>query len=59
MRLNEGDEVAGIAVFRQGLAEQRAMSDNAEAGPDPIPMMPVRREMTRDLPSPHRPILQS
>ena len=35
MRLNEGDEVAGIAVFRQGLAEQRAMSDNAEAGPEP------------------------
>ena len=25
MRLNEGDEVAGIAVFRQGLAEQRGI----------------------------------
>ena len=28
MRLNEGDEVAGIAVFRAGLAEQRSMGDN-------------------------------
>ena len=28
MRLNEGDEVAGIAVFRSGLAEQRLMGDN-------------------------------
>jgi DNA gyrase subunit A len=28
MRLNEGDEVAGIAVFRAGLAEQRAIGDN-------------------------------
>jgi DNA gyrase subunit A len=34
MRLNDGDEVAGIAVFRQGLAEQRAMTDNASAEPD-------------------------
>jgi DNA gyrase subunit A len=33
MRLNEGDAVAGIAVFRQGLAEQRAMDDNEEPGP--------------------------
>ncbi|HEY7942220.1 MAG TPA: DNA gyrase subunit A [Candidatus Limnocylindrales bacterium] len=36
MRLNEGDTVAGIAVFRAGLAEQRAMEDNdgpAEDGP--------------------------
>ncbi|HXR26805.1 MAG TPA: DNA gyrase subunit A, partial [Candidatus Baltobacteraceae bacterium] len=36
MRLNEGDTVAGIAVFRAGLAEQRAMGDNdgpAEDGP--------------------------
>jgi DNA gyrase subunit A len=33
MRLNEGDEVAGIAVFRAGLAEGRAMGDNdAPAG---------------------------
>jgi DNA gyrase subunit A len=30
MRLNEGDTVAGIAVFRAGLAEQRAMGDNDE-----------------------------
>ncbi|MBA2570034.1 MAG: DNA gyrase subunit A [Chloroflexi bacterium] len=28
MRLNEGDEVAGIAVFRQGLAEQRTIDHN-------------------------------
>ncbi|MBA2255105.1 MAG: DNA gyrase subunit A [Chloroflexi bacterium] len=28
MRLNEGDEVAGIAVFRAGLAEQRNIGDN-------------------------------
>ncbi|HSH21790.1 MAG TPA: DNA gyrase subunit A [Candidatus Caenarcaniphilales bacterium] len=28
MRLNEGDEVAGIAVFRAGLAEQRGMGEN-------------------------------
>ena len=28
MRLNEGDTVAGIAVFRAGLAEQRSMGDN-------------------------------
>ena len=28
MRLNEGDEVAGIAVFRAGLAEQRWIGDN-------------------------------
>ena len=29
MRLNEGDAVAGIAVFREGLAEQReAVEDN-------------------------------
>jgi DNA gyrase subunit A len=34
MRLNEGDAVAGIAVFRAGLAEQRAMDDNGEPGPD-------------------------
>jgi DNA gyrase subunit A len=33
MRLNEGDEVAGIAVFRAGLAKQRGMGDNgAPAG---------------------------
>ena len=34
MRLNEGDEVAGIAVFRQGLAEQRGMPDNDDPGLD-------------------------
>ncbi|MEA2622582.1 MAG: gyrase subunit [Chloroflexota bacterium] len=34
MRLNEGDEVAGIAVFRQGLAEQRSMAENGDAGLD-------------------------
>ncbi len=28
MRLNQGDEVAGIAVFRVGLAEQRSMDHN-------------------------------
>jgi DNA gyrase subunit A len=31
MRLNEGDEVAGIAVFRAGLAEQRGDGQNGEA----------------------------
>ena len=35
MRLNEGDAVAGIAVFREGLAEQRSVDENDEAGPDP------------------------
>ena len=34
MRLHEGDAVAGIAVFRQGLAEQRAIDDNGEPEPD-------------------------
>jgi DNA gyrase/topoisomerase IV subunit A len=37
MRLNEGDEVAGIAVFRAGLAEQRQIGNNdgpAEGGED-------------------------
>ncbi len=33
MRLNEGDEVAGIAVFRAGLAEQRTEGQNGEDGP--------------------------
>jgi hypothetical protein len=33
MRLNEGDSVAGIAVFREGLAEQRAVGENDEDGP--------------------------
>jgi DNA gyrase subunit A len=28
MRLNQGDEVAGIAVFRAGLAEQRSIGHN-------------------------------
>ena len=35
MRLNEGDQVAGIAVFRAGLAERRSMGDNG--GPDEVP----------------------
>ena len=30
MRLNEGDEVAGIAVFRAGLADQRQIGENDE-----------------------------
>ncbi|HWH37273.1 MAG TPA: DNA gyrase subunit A [Candidatus Limnocylindrales bacterium] len=30
MRLNEGDSVAGIAVFRAGLAEQRQIGENDE-----------------------------
>jgi DNA gyrase subunit A len=34
MRLNEGDEVAGIAVFRVGLAEQRSMAENEEPEPN-------------------------
>ncbi len=39
MRLNAGDSVAGIAVFREGLAERRSVEDNdspgaAESGPD-------------------------
>jgi DNA gyrase subunit A len=33
MRLNEGDEVAGIAVFRAGLAEQRGEGQNEVDGP--------------------------
>jgi DNA gyrase subunit A len=34
MRLNEGDEVAGIAVFRAGLAEQRQMGNNDDPAGD-------------------------
>jgi DNA gyrase subunit A len=34
MRLNEGDTVAGIAVFREGLAEQRDVGENEADGPD-------------------------
>ncbi|TAM57058.1 MAG: DNA gyrase subunit A [Chloroflexota bacterium] len=34
MRLNEGDTVAGIAVFRAGLAEQRALGDNGSPAGD-------------------------
>ncbi|MDQ3937478.1 MAG: DNA gyrase subunit A, partial [Chloroflexota bacterium] len=34
MRLNAGDEVAGIAVFRAGLAEQRQMGENGEPAGD-------------------------
>ncbi len=33
MRLHEGDEVAGIAVFRAGLAEQRGIDQNDPTGP--------------------------
>jgi len=37
MRLNDGDTVAGIAVFRAGLAERRAMGDNdGPAGVGPV-----------------------
>ena len=34
MRLNEGDDVAGIAVFRQGLAQRSGMPDNDGPGSD-------------------------
>jgi DNA gyrase subunit A len=34
MRLNPGDSVAGIAVFRQGLAERRPLDENGDGGPD-------------------------
>jgi DNA gyrase subunit A len=34
MRLNEGDTVAGIAVFREGLAQQRGVGENDGEGPD-------------------------
>ena len=34
MRLNKGDTVAGIAVFREGLAEQRGVGENGGDGPD-------------------------
>ncbi len=39
MRLHQGDEVAGIAVFRQGLAEQRSMdhNDGADLDLEPAP----------------------
>jgi DNA gyrase/topoisomerase IV subunit A len=33
MRLNEGDSVAGIAVFREGLAERRGVGENDDDGP--------------------------
>ena len=33
MRLNKGDTVAGIAVFREGLAEQRGVGENEGDGP--------------------------
>jgi DNA gyrase subunit A len=38
MRLNEGDRVAGIAAFREGLAERESMGDNG--GPDAGPTGP-------------------
>ena len=34
MRLNEGDTVAGIAVFREGLAEHRGVGENGAGGPE-------------------------
>jgi DNA gyrase subunit A len=34
MRLNKGDKVAGIAVFRESLAEQRDVGENNGDGPD-------------------------
>jgi len=34
MRLNEGDTVAGIAVFREGLAEHRGVGENDAGGPE-------------------------
>jgi DNA gyrase subunit A len=34
MRLNQGDTVAGIAVFREGLAEHRGVGENGGDGPD-------------------------
>ena len=34
MRLNPGDSVAGIAVFREGLAERRWVEENGDGGPD-------------------------
>jgi len=33
MRLNEGDSVAGIAVFREGLAEARSVDENGQDQP--------------------------
>jgi DNA gyrase subunit A len=33
MRLNSGDSVAGIAVFREGLAERRWVEENGASGP--------------------------
>ncbi len=37
MRLNEGDSVAGIAVFREGLAEHRGVGENGSDGPEDGP----------------------
>ena len=37
MRLKDGDSVAGIAVFRAGLAEGRGMTDNDEPGTPTAP----------------------
>jgi DNA gyrase subunit A len=33
MRLNKGDSVAGIAVFREGMAEEDAVDENGEEAP--------------------------
>jgi DNA gyrase subunit A len=40
MRLNAGDQVAGIAVFRAGLAEQRTMGENDAPAPAGGPVEP-------------------
>jgi DNA gyrase/topoisomerase IV subunit A len=37
MRLKDGDSVAGIAVFREGLAEGRDVSDNEYAAAEDLP----------------------
>jgi DNA gyrase subunit A len=37
MTTHEGDVVAGIAVFRAGLAEQRGIGDNGETEDDAAP----------------------
>jgi DNA gyrase subunit A len=40
MRCNPGDSVAGIAVFREGPAEQRAVDENSETEPEEDPGRP-------------------
>ena len=36
MRLNKGDSVAGIAVFREGLAEEPGVGENGQDGPGEV-----------------------